>query len=229
MTTAATGGGAGSGAGSGAGRATARRALLALLLAAGAVAALAAGARLVCPSGACRVPTIDTAGLSGLHAWADHRLDPAIAALTWLGSIALLLPLAALLTWRWRRSVPGRVLAFLPLALLGATALAQAVKFLVARPRPDLFPALVTMPADASFPSAHAMQATAFALAWLLRPGAKPGPLAVAAAGLLVLAVAGSRVYLQVHFPTDVLFGMTAAALWVAALRCAPVWPEAAR
>jgi undecaprenyl-diphosphatase len=122
-----------------------------------------------------------------------------------------------------------RVLAFLPLALLGATALAQAAKVLVARPRPDLFPALVAMPADASFPSAHAMQATAFALAWLLRPGARPGPLAAAVAVLLVLAVAGSRVYLQVHFPTDVLFGMTAAALWVVALRCAPVWPEASR
>jgi undecaprenyl-diphosphatase len=218
-----------SGTDSGAGRATARRALLALLLAGGAVAALAAGAQLVCAGATCRAPAVDTAGLAGLHAWADHRLDPAVAALTWLGSIALLLPLAALLTWRWRRSATLRVLAFLPLALLGATALAQAVKFLVARPRPDLFPALVTMPADASFPSAHAMQATAFALAWLLRPGARPGPLAAAVAGLLVLAVAGSRVYLQVHFPTDVLFGMTAAALWVVALRCAPVWPGASR
>jgi membrane-associated phospholipid phosphatase len=215
--------------GSEAGRATARRALLALLLAVGAVAALAAGARLVCAGDACHAPAVDTAGLAALHAWGDRRLDPAVAALTWLGSIALLLPLAALLAWRWRRSVPGRVLAFLPLALLGATALAQAAKFLVARPRPDLFPALVTMPADASFPSAHAMQATAFALAWLLRPGARPGPLAAAAAGLLVLAVAGSRVYLQVHFPTDVLFGVTAAALWVVALRCAPVWPGASR
>jgi len=217
------------GTGSEAGRAMARRALLAFLLAVGAVAALAAGARLVCAGDNCHAPAVDTAGLAGLYAWADRRLDPAVAALTWLGSIALLLPLAALLTWRWRRSVPGRVLAFLPLALLGATALAQVAKFLVARPRPDLFPALVTMPADASFPSAHAMQATAFALAWLLRPGARPGPLAAAGAGLLVLAVAGSRVYLQVHFPTDVLFGMTAAALWVVALRCAPVWPGASR
>jgi undecaprenyl-diphosphatase len=211
------------------GRATMRRTVLAGLLAAGAVAALAAGSRLVCAGDACDAPAADAAGLAALHAWADHRLDPAVAALTWLGSIAVLLPLAALLTWRWRRSVPGRVLAFLPLALLGATALAQAAKFLVARPRPDLFPALVTMPPDASFPSAHAMQATAFALAWLLRPGARPAPLAAAAAGLLVLAVAGSRVYLQVHFPTDVLFGMTAAALWVVALRCAPVWAGAPR
>ena len=212
------------GTGSEIGRATARRALLALLLAVGAVAALAAGARLVCAGDTCHAPAVDTAGLAGLHAWADRRLDPAVAALTWLGSIALLLPLAALLTWRWRRSVPGRVLAFLPLALLGATALAQAAKFLVARPRPDLFPALVAMPADASFPSAHAMQATAFALAWLLRPGARPGPLAAAAAGVLVLAVAGSRVYLQVHFVSDVAFGVLAAILWVLALRCLPVW-----
>jgi len=206
-----------------------RRALLALVLGGGAVAALAAGASLVCPGNACGVPAVDTAGLARLNAWADTRLDPAFAALTWLGSIGVLIPAALLLTWRWRRSASVRVLAFLPLALAGATALAQAAKYVVARPRPDLFPALVAMPADPSFPSAHAMQATAFAAGWLLRPGLRPGSLAVAVAGVLAFAVAGSRLYLQVHFPTDVLFGVVAALLWVAALRCAPVWAGASR
>jgi undecaprenyl-diphosphatase len=205
------------------------RKLLALLLGGGAVVALAAGASLVCPGNACGAPAVDIAGLARLHAWADIRLDAAFAALTWLGSIGVLVPAAALLTWHWRSSAPASVLVFLPLALAGAVALAQVAKHVVGRPRPDLFPALIAMPADPSFPSAHAMQATAFAAGWLLRPGMRPGPLGVVGAGLLVAAVAGSRSYLQVHFPTDVLFGVAAALLWVAALRCAPVWPGASR
>lgn len=60
------------------------------------------------------------------------------------------------------------------LALVGASALGHLLKLIVERPRPDLFPPLIPMPQDWSFPSAHAVQATAFALAWLLRPGASP-------------------------------------------------------
>ena len=62
-----------------------RRALLALLLGGGAVAALAAGASLVCPGNACGAPAVHTAGLARLNAWADTRLDPAVAALTLVG------------------------------------------------------------------------------------------------------------------------------------------------
>ena len=116
------------------------------------------------------------------------------------------------------------VTAFVPLALIGAAALAHLAKLAIERPRPDLLPALVAMPADPSFPSAHAMQATAFAVAWLLRPGARPGAAEAVAALLLAAAVAGSRVYLQVHFVSDVAFGVIAAILWVLALRCLPVW-----
>lgn len=91
-------------------------------------------------------------------------------------------------------------------------------KLLVERPRPDLFPALVAMPQDASFPSAHAMQVTAFLAAWLLAAARRPlAAGAVVAATAAVLAVALSRIYLQVHFPSDVAFGMVAAVLWVLA------------
>jgi len=205
-------------------RARVLRTMLAVALGVGTVAVLAAGGWLVCPAGACRTPGVDAAGLAALHDWRDHRLAPAVVAVTWLGSLFVLLPGALLLAW-WRRAgTPAWAGAFVPLALIGAAALAHLAKLAIERPRPDLVPALVAMPADPSFPSAHAMQATAFAMAWLLRPGTRSGAAAVVAALLLAVAVAGSRIYLQVHFVSDVAFGVIAAILWVLALRCLPVW-----
>ncbi|MBK8744589.1 MAG: phosphatase PAP2 family protein [Propionivibrio sp.] len=147
-------------------------------------------------------------------------LDAILTGATWLGSIAILLPVALALSWRYRRHGPPGT-ALLPIAVGGASLLAHAGKFWVARPRPDMYPALISMPADLSFPSAHAMQITAFAFAWVLAAGSRPGWAGVIAAALIVLAVAFSRLYLQVHFPSDVAIGMIAGATWVLGLRLA--------
>jgi undecaprenyl-diphosphatase len=208
---------------------TAQRKALAAAFGIGAAAVLAAGARFVCPTDACPALPADAAGLALAHGWRDRLLDPTFLAATWLGSLVVLVPSALLVGWRdWRSRWP-RAAAFVPLALVGAAVLAHVAKFIADRPRPDLFTALIPMPADQSYPSAHAMQVTAFLLAMLLRPGTRPGPGAVLLACLLAALVAVSRVYLQVHFPTDVAFGIVAAALWVLALRCLPVWREGAR
>ena len=138
-----------------------------------------------------------------------------LTAATWLGSIVVLLPLALALAWRYRRlGRPGAAL-LLPLAVGGAWLLAHAGKLLVVRPRPDLYPALIAMPAEFSFPSAHAMQITAFALAWVAATGSWRGWAGVAAAASIILVVAFSRLYLQVHFPSDVVIGVIAGAAWV--------------
>jgi hypothetical protein len=128
---------------------------------------LAAGARWVCPDGACTVPAFDHVGLALAGGWRDPVLDAGMAAVTWLGSLFVLLPLAAWATWRLARAGRARQAGFLLAALLGASALSHVVKLWVARPRPDLFPALVSMPADWSYPSAHAMQARAIAFKFL--------------------------------------------------------------
>jgi len=85
------------------------------------------------------------------------------------------------------------------------------------------------MPEDWSFPSAHAAQVTAFALAWLLRPGAAPGRIEIAVLFATVTAVFASRLYLQVHFPSDVVAGALLATLWVLLLRRLPAWRETTR
>ena len=178
---------------------------------AGSAAILTGGAALVCAGGPCRVPWIDAAGLALLNAWKTSGLDIFFATITWIGSLWVLLPLAVLMAWResGRSSLPASI--FVPLSLLFATGLAHIAKIIVERPRPDLFPATVSLPADWSFPSAHAMQVTAFFLAMVLQPKTRCLLAKVVGAALIVLLVGVSRVYLQVHFPTDVIFGIVAA------------------
>ena len=165
----------------------------------------------------------DASGLALLHSVRAGWLDGFFLALTWLGSLMILLPLALLVWWRRRGD---RSAAFVVLALVGASALGHLVKLLAERPRPDLFPSLIPMPEDWSFPSAHAVQVTAFVLAWLLRPGASPGRIEIAVLPAAAVLVVASRLYLQVHFPSDVVAGVLLATFWVLLLRRLSAWRE---
>lgn len=194
------------------------------LMAGLALAILLAGGFWLCPRGECHVPAPDLATAFAV----GHGLPPEVrtflAALTWLGSLVVLLPLALVtVLMQPQQSWPRRL--FVPAALGAATLLAQLTKLAFDRPRP-LLETLTPLPPDASFPSAHAMQITAFALALLWSSTARPHPLAWAMAGTLVAAVGFSRVALNVHFATDVLFGTAAAVCLTCALRGWLVKPE---
>jgi len=149
---------------------------------------------------------------------AQPWLDGFFLGLTWLGSLVILLPLAvAAGAMLWRRGHRGEA-RFIVVALVGASLLARLAKDLTLRPRPDLFAALTSVGSPLSFPSAHAVQATAVAAAlWLvairLKPDCRQWLLPVLLA--VVVLVDCSRIYLQVHYPSDVLAGTLAAACWV--------------
>lgn len=107
-------------------------------------------------------------------------------------------------------------------ALAGASILAHVTKHLALRPRPDLFSALTPVVSPLSFPSAHAAQATAVAMALLLvvaRRTPRCRRWAIPLALSIVALVCLSRLYLQAHYPSDVLAGTIAAACWVVGLR----------
>ncbi|MDA8255757.1 MAG: phosphatase PAP2 family protein [Betaproteobacteria bacterium] len=190
------------------------------------LAILAAGAVAACPEGRCIIGEFDRAGLGLAHALRSEWLDAMMQGITWFGSLLLLLPLTAALAWVLLRSRRRREAGFLVLGLLGSSALSHVFKLWVARPRPDLFPTWLDMPGDWSFPSAHAMQATAAALAWLL-VAERTRIFRAILLGLAVLLVGLSRIYLQVHFPSDVVVGTLAALLWVAGLHALLLRPAA--
>jgi undecaprenyl-diphosphatase len=96
-------------------------------------------------------------------------------------------------------------------AVLAGQGLAQVTKQLVGRDRPDLVPHLDQV-YSSSFPSGHSALSPIvyFTLAGILaagEPNRAAKTLMVGAAAALVLAIGVSRVYLGVHWPTDVLGG----------------------
>lgn len=103
-------------------------------------------------------------------------------------------------------------------ATIGAVILSQTLKFGYGRPRPDLVPHGARVYTQ-SFPSSHAMMSAAVYLtlaALLARTQAQPQAKAfiLAVAALLTALTGASRVYLGVHWPSDVAAGWAAGAAW---------------
>ena len=139
--------------------------------------------------------------------------------MTWItdlgGEIILLSAFGALAVWSYRAR-GAQWARFFAVVMAGALALDNVVKPLVGRPRPVL-DQLVAGRGE-SFPSGHATATTAllFAVAYYLTSGRAPRGRALiwttALLGSLLMGV--TRVYLGVHWPTDVIAGMVLGAVW---------------
>ncbi len=120
-------------------------------------------------------------------------------------------------------------------AVIGGQMLSTLAKLGFDRPRPELVPHSVYV-SSASFPSGHSMMAavtylTLAAMAGRTESRTSVRVYLVAVATLVTLAVGVSRVYLGVHWPTDVIAGWAAGAGWAMlclwlAERLAPVTPS---
>lgn len=145
-----------------------KRVAVAALLGLATAMILRTGARLTCPDSTCQRLPWDDAVLALMRSWQTPTLDVMFVALTWLGSLFVLLPLSLYLAWRRYPRCGPRTACFVPIALVGAALWAHASKLLINRPRPDPLAALIDMPADMSYPSAHTLQAGAFVLGPLI-------------------------------------------------------------
>lgn len=122
--------------------------------------------------------------------------------------LTLVVVLGVLLLMLHRRSLQAAVLA---IAVVVGQLAAELAKHLVGRDRPDLVPHL-DLVYSSSFPSGHSAMSPIvyFTLAGILAAGESnraAKSLLLATAAVLVLAIGASRVYLGVHWPTDVLAG----------------------
>lgn len=139
----------------------------------------------------------------------------ALGSVTVLGLIVTLAFALMLCLKRWSEAL---------VVLIGAgggVAISQGLKQLFGRERPDLVYRAVEA-ANPSFPSGHAMLSavvflTLGALAARFAPRKRVKALALAAAVLLSLLVGASRIYLGVHWTSDVLAGWSLGAAWAMA------------
>lgn len=149
-----------------------------------------------------------------VHSHDTPTLDAAMHAFTFVGSFPVIAVASALvLFWCWRA---GRRDLFA--GLLGVVAIDEGLNFvlkhLFARSRPDLFQEIATLHSY-SFPSGHAMAAAAVYGMMGVVIGRLIPRLRVTtsvAAGILAMLIGLSRIYLGLHWVTDVLAGYAAGA-----------------
>ncbi len=182
----------------------------------------------------------EKAMLLGLHAHASPTLDGLMSGVTFVGGPKIMLPLALIVlavVWKsepqpWmlstvpkvsprvlrRASLPSPLVWRMALIVGGAAGINVLTKLIFHRVRPHLWPSL-TPEKDYSFPSGHAMISLAVMVSLLLLawPTRWRWPVLLAG-GLFVLLVGLSRLYLGVHYPTDVLAGWAAGGAWCCAV-----------
>jgi undecaprenyl-diphosphatase len=144
-------------------------------------------------------------------------LDQLMLVFPYVGTNLTILPIVLLLAvWLWRARDKVITAVHLLVVSIGSLSLNPTMKYLLDRPRPDLFP-LRGLYNWASYPSGHAILTVAlyFTVAMQLR-FAHGWRWPFAAAAAIVLITCYSRLYLAVHWPTDVIGGLLIGAVWLA-------------
>src|SRR5690348_10702676 len=163
-----------------------------------------------------------------VHSWASPGFTRFMQVMSWIGSVNFLggfvaLCVALFLYVRWRRAA-----LLVLIAVAGAIPLDTILKATFHRARPTPFFG-TPLPASFSFPSGHALfsvcvfgvlaavTTTRVSQPWLRA-------MVWGGAGALVVLIGFSRIYLGVHYPSDVIAGYLAAAIWVSTIAVVDRW-----
>ena len=172
----------------------------------------------------------DQAIQSWVHGFTRPMLTEMMRGLSWIGSPFALVPavtLAAGLMW-WRGLKDDAVLVMA--AALGGVALDEVMKLHFKRLRPEV-PWAFVHEHSFSFPSGHSVLAMVMYGVIVYKTQDKlrsrwAKAVLMAGAFLMVVGIGVSRVYLGVHYPSDVAGGYFVGAVWLAAVIGSDLWVE---
>lgn len=153
-----------------------------------------------------------------MPAWAEWVARP----LTWIGGPLGVVPLTTIAVVLLLRAGRRLDAAFVAASVAGITVIVAVLKTAFGRARPDVGSA-IPLPHSSSFPSGHAATGMVlFGVLALLACERAPTPGAarrrIVAGLLLALAVAASRVVLNVHYVSDVAAGLAVGVFWLGSM-----------
>ena len=162
--------------------------------------------------------TFDVAVLQWLHEHSTPLLTQIATELTYLGTgtvVLMIVAVAALFLWHTEHKHSARLLLA---AVAGNILLNGVLKLVFHRARPSVFEWQTTA-VSSSFPSGHAMSATVCygTVAYLvirLQKHHWSRLLTGTAAVILILLICATRLYLGVHYPSDVIAGIIVGLAW---------------
>lgn len=145
-------------------------------------------------------------------------LEVALADITSLGGTVVLTLMVLVVAGFLLLARKYHATAYVLAASVGGALLTSALKFFFDRPRPDVVVHLVDV-STTSFPSGHALSAAAIyltlgALVARVLPQPRLKIYTISVAVLLTMVIGISRIYLGVHWPTDVLAGWCMGSAW---------------
>lgn len=163
------------------------------------------------------VRSVDLFFLKLFHGLKSKYNDKFFSYITWLGSLWVLLPLSVVFTVVSVKVNLQYLIFPFYVGFIGAVATTYALKYTFDRQRPHKYKAIGEIPFDPSFPSAHTTQVFIFAFLIVISSFHLEIELRYLVSALLLtiaLIVAMSRMYLQVHYFSDVIVGFAVATVW---------------
>src|SRR5690242_4145334 len=160
---------------------------------------------------------------AAVHTLASPALTTAMRGISFLGSTLFLTAATILMVAWFALRKWGREAKLFAITMIGASVLNTTLKLAFRRPRPIPFFNL-TAPETYSFPSGHALASCCFfaGLAAILSGRVKSRRARTViwiVAAIMFLLIGLSRIYLGVHYTTDVIAGFAAALIWILVIR----------
>lgn len=168
-----------------------------------------------------KILRFDSTIISFVQGWESSPLTAVMKFFSFIGSAPVVIVLAVLIMLFLFLVLKHRLeLILFVTVVLGADILNRILKNLFHRARPTIHP--IVTEKGFSFPSGHSMEAFAFYgvlafLLWRHIPTRTGRGLLLLFSGIMILAIGISRIYLGVHYPSDVVGGYLASGFWLGA------------